>query len=48
MVVVNDKAEIINHLLLVNDEIQITMKINNSVNVVFVKKQDTHVEIVHH
>ncbi len=44
----NDKVAIIQHLVLVNDEIQIMTKINNNVNVVFVKKQDIHVEIVHH
>ncbi len=48
MVVVKDKVGIINHLLLVNGEIQIMMKIANSVNVVFVKRRVIHVEIVHH
>ncbi len=46
--VVNDKVAIMKDLLLVNDEIQIMMKINNNVSVVSVNRQDIHVEIVHH
>jgi hypothetical protein len=46
--VVNDKVGIINQTVLVNDEIQIMMKMVNNVNVAFVKRQVIHVEIVHH
>jgi hypothetical protein len=45
--VFNDKVGIINQMVLVNDEIQIMMKMVNNVNVVFVKRQVIHVEIAH-
>jgi hypothetical protein len=38
-VVTNGKVGIINHLLLVNDEVQIMMKMENNENVVFANRQ---------